>query len=71
VISDRANPPKFYGFDGNSGAVYVSSDGGLTFTLAAGNGLYQSTNSGASFTNLGQAGRRSMTTVTTLDESGG
>jgi hypothetical protein len=58
------------GFDGNSGAVSVCSDGGVTFTLADGNGLYHSTNSGASFTNLGQAGRRSMTAVTTRDESG-
>jgi hypothetical protein len=75
VISDRVNPLKFYGFDGNSGTLFVSTDGGVTFVaaatglpggqlrattfaegdlwLAAGNGLYHSTNAGASFTNNG------------------
>ena len=33
VVSDRVNPRKFYGV--NSGACYVSTDGGATFTAAA------------------------------------
>ena len=33
VVSDRVNPRKFYGTDG--GTLYVSTDGGATFTAAA------------------------------------
>lgn len=35
VIADRVNPLKFYVFDANSGTVYVSKDGGVTFAAAA------------------------------------
>jgi photosystem II stability/assembly factor-like uncharacterized protein len=35
VISDRSNPLKFYAYDSASGAVYVSMDGGVTFTISA------------------------------------
>lgn len=35
VVSDRVNPLKFYAYDSNSGTVYVSKDGGATFTAAA------------------------------------
>lgn len=37
VESDRVNPSKFYGFSG--GRVYVSADGGATFTATAATGL--------------------------------
>lgn len=75
VVSDRVNPLKFYGFDGNSGALYASTDRGATYAaaavglpsgqlratnfaegdlwLAAGNGLYHSSDSGAHFVNIG------------------
>jgi hypothetical protein len=37
VISDRVNPNKFYGFA--AGKVYVSTNGGASFTASAANGL--------------------------------
>jgi photosystem II stability/assembly factor-like uncharacterized protein len=40
VVSDRVNPSKFYGFDGSTGAVYVSIDAGATF-VARNSGLPQ------------------------------
>ncbi len=81
-VSDRVNPLKFYSYDGLTGTVWVSNDGGATFmvgatglptvpdyllyltTLTASfgaegdlwltnpNGLYHSTNSGASFSKI-------------------
>lgn len=79
VESDRVNPQKFYAYSG--GRIYVSTNGGASFTptaatglpttatnpahykarpgaegdiwLAGDTGLYHSTNSGASFTKLG------------------
>lgn len=85
VVSDRVAPNDFYGYDGASGTVYVSTDGGATFIARAtglprdqgnqgwtnqaqprtvpgregdlwlplANGLYHSTDSGASFTKIG------------------
>jgi len=35
VASDRVNANKFYGFDGATGTVYVSADGGGTFAATA------------------------------------
>ena len=35
VISDRVNPKKFYGYDPASGAMFVSTDGGVTFSAGA------------------------------------
>jgi hypothetical protein len=35
VIADSVNPAKFYGFDTQSGIVYVSSDAGSNFSVAA------------------------------------
>jgi photosystem II stability/assembly factor-like uncharacterized protein len=35
VISDRVNPKKFYGYDPGSGAMFVSTDGGVTFSAGA------------------------------------
>jgi photosystem II stability/assembly factor-like uncharacterized protein len=35
IASDRANSSKFYGFDGATGTVYSSTDGGATFAAAA------------------------------------
>jgi photosystem II stability/assembly factor-like uncharacterized protein len=35
IVSDRVNASKFYGFDGATGAVYVSTDGGATFAVTA------------------------------------
>jgi len=35
VVSDRVNPNKFYGYDPSSGAVFVSTDGGVSFAAAA------------------------------------
>jgi photosystem II stability/assembly factor-like uncharacterized protein len=35
VISDRVNPKKFYGYDPGSGTMFVSTDGGVTFTAGA------------------------------------
>ena len=35
VFADRVNPSKFYGYDGAMGRLYVSTDGGATFALAA------------------------------------
>jgi photosystem II stability/assembly factor-like uncharacterized protein len=35
VISDRVNPKKFYGYDPIGGTVYVSTDGGVTFSAGA------------------------------------
>jgi hypothetical protein len=35
VVSDRFNSLKFYALDWNSGTIYVSKDGGVTFTAAA------------------------------------
>ncbi len=77
VASDRVNPLKFYTFDSASGTLYVSNDGGMTFTaaatglpggklyvswaaegdlwLATNNGLLHSSNSGASFNQIGSA----------------
>ncbi len=37
VISDRVNPARFYGFDTQGGNVYVSSDAGSSFAIAARN----------------------------------
>ena len=34
IASDRANANKFYGFDGPTGTVYASADGGATFKAA-------------------------------------
>jgi len=39
VVSDRVNPLKFYSFDGSSGAVFLSTDGGVTFAPTAATGL--------------------------------
>ncbi|MBV9791229.1 MAG: xyloglucanase [Chloroflexi bacterium] len=33
VISDRVNPAKFYGFDPATGTLYMSTDGGISFTV--------------------------------------
>ena len=35
IASDRVNANKFYGFDGATGTVYSSTDGGATFAAAA------------------------------------
>ena len=35
VVSDRVNPGKFYGYDPASGAVFVSTDGGVSFVAGA------------------------------------
>jgi uncharacterized protein (TIGR03437 family) len=35
VVSDRVNPSKFYGYDGSSGTVYASTDGGAAFVARA------------------------------------
>ena len=35
VIADGVNPAKFYGFDTQGGGVYVSSDAGSSFSIAA------------------------------------
>lgn len=35
VVSDRANPNKFYAYDGGSGQIYASADGGETFSVSA------------------------------------
>jgi photosystem II stability/assembly factor-like uncharacterized protein len=35
IASDRVNASKFYGFDGATGTVYVSADGGATFAASA------------------------------------
>ena len=48
VISDRADPNKFYAFDGVAGNVYASTDGAATFAIAAarlptGNGRLRAT----------------------------
>ncbi|MGW2637867.1 1,4-beta-glucanase [Streptomyces sp. NPDC001348] len=78
-VADPADPTRFYTFDTDTGTVYTSSDGGLTFTegaaglpsgdsqfkLAAapgrsgdlwlstkGNGLYRSTDGGATFSRI-------------------
>jgi photosystem II stability/assembly factor-like uncharacterized protein len=85
VVADRVNPNKFYGWDGSTGTVYASTDGGATFVARATglpndqgnpgwtnqaypktapgsegdlwlpltNGLYHSTDSGATFTRIG------------------
>jgi len=75
VVSDRANPLKFYSFDWNTGTAFVSTNGGASFApaatglpggnlytsvaaegdlwLATSSGLFHSTDSGASFTNVG------------------
>lgn len=37
VTSDRVNPNMFYAFDNDSGTVYVSTDGGVSFTAKASN----------------------------------
>jgi photosystem II stability/assembly factor-like uncharacterized protein len=34
IAADRVNPNKFYGFNGATGTVYVSTDGGATFASA-------------------------------------
>ncbi|MDP4176800.1 MAG: dockerin type I domain-containing protein [Bacillota bacterium] len=80
-VSDRVNPNKFYAFDCYTGIVYISTDGGATFSTGASNlptlpswlsgemravfgkeghlwitssnnGLYYSTDSGKSFTQV-------------------
>jgi hypothetical protein len=88
LVSDRVNPKKFYGYDPGSGTVFVSVDGGVTFTAGAtglpqdigspgwsseahpkavfgiegdlwlptSSGLYHSTNSGVSFTQISSIG---------------
>ena len=33
VISDRINPNKFYTFDSNTGGLYISTDGGINFSI--------------------------------------
>ena len=85
VVADRVNPNKFYGWDGSTGTVYASTDGGATFVARATglpqdqgnpgwtnqtyprtvpgsegdiwlpltNGLYHSTDSGATFARIG------------------
>ncbi len=35
VVADRINPNKFYGWDGTTGAFYVSTDGGANFVRRA------------------------------------
>lgn len=35
IASDRVNANKFYGFDGATGSVYISTDGGATFAVKA------------------------------------
>jgi xyloglucan-specific exo-beta-1,4-glucanase len=35
VVSDRANPNRFYAYDGQRGEVYASADGGETFAVRA------------------------------------
>jgi len=84
VVADRVNPNKLYGYDGASGAFYVSTDQGATFQTGAldlpsgrgnpgwtneaqpraarnreghiwlplSNGLYRSTDAGASFSRV-------------------
>ena len=88
LVSDRVNAKKFYGYDPGSGTMFVSTDGGVTFTpgatglpkdvgspgwsaeahpkavsgiegdlwLPTSSGLYHSTNSGASFTQISTIG---------------
>jgi hypothetical protein len=76
AVADRVNGKKFYLFNINNAGLYVSTDGGMTYTqqptvsgisasrlfaspaaegdlwMTTYNGLYHSTNSGASFTNV-------------------
>jgi len=35
VVSDRVNPNKFYGYDANTGTVYASTNGGVSFVARA------------------------------------
>ncbi len=35
LVSDRVNAKKFYGYDPGSGTMFVSTDGGVTFTVGA------------------------------------